>query len=47
MYDKIREEVKTLQENGIKLMALLGGAVGGTYSRLNGTDDEVRTSPFL
>ncbi|PMD14886.1 glycoside hydrolase family 18 protein [Hyaloscypha hepaticicola] len=40
MYDKIWEEVKTLKENGIKVMALLGGAAGVTYSKLNGTDDE-------
>ena len=42
MYDRIWEEVKTLQENGIRVMALLGGAAGGTYAKLNGTDDEVR-----
>ena len=46
MYDKIWEEVKNLQENGIKVMALLGGAAGGTYAKLNGTDDEVRRPPF-
>jgi hypothetical protein len=37
----IWEEVKILQENGIKVMALLGGAAAGTYLRLNGTDNEV------
>lgn len=47
MYDKIWEEVKTLKENSIKVMALLGGAAGVTYSKLNGTDDEVSSSPFL
>lgn len=47
MYDKIWEEVKTLQENGIKVMALLGGAAGVSYAKLNGTDDEVRSSRFL
>jgi hypothetical protein len=40
-WDVIWEEVKILQENGIKVMALLGGAAAGTYLRLNGTDDEV------
>jgi len=40
-WDVIWEEVKVLQENGIKVMALLGGAAAGTYLRLNGTDDEV------
>jgi len=39
-YDSIWEEVKTLQENGIKVMALLGGAAVGSYARLNGTDEE-------
>jgi hypothetical protein len=40
-WDVIWEEVKILQENGIKVMALLGGAAAGTYLRLNGTGDEV------
>ena len=40
-YDSIWQEVKTLQENGIKVMALLGGAANRTYTRLNGTDREV------
>jgi hypothetical protein len=42
-YDVIWKEVKTLQQNGIKVMALLGGAAAGTYARLNGTDEEVRS----
>jgi hypothetical protein len=41
IYENIWEEVKTLQENGIKVMALLGGAANGTYGMLNGTDEEV------
>jgi hypothetical protein len=33
--------VKILQDAGIKVSILLGGAVAGTYKNLNGTDDEV------
>lgn len=40
-WDTIWREVKILQENGVKVMALLGGAAAGTYKRLNGTDAEV------
>jgi len=40
-WDVIWEEVKVLQENGVKVMLLLGGAAAGTYGRLNGTDTEV------
>ncbi|KAH8807630.1 glycoside hydrolase family 18 protein [Xylogone sp. PMI_703] len=39
IYDSIWEEVKILQRGGIKVMALLGGAAGGTYQRLKGGDD--------
>ncbi|CAG8975954.1 hypothetical protein HYALB_00007085, partial [Hymenoscyphus albidus] len=31
-------EKTVLQHNGIKVMALLGGAAGGTYKRLNGSE---------
>jgi hypothetical protein len=41
IYDTIWEEVKTLQQSGIKVMALLGGEAPGTYTKLNGTDKEV------
>jgi hypothetical protein len=47
MWDVIWEEVKILQENGIKVMALLGGAAAGTYLRLNGTDDEVSLQFYM
>ncbi|KAH6677708.1 glycoside hydrolase superfamily [Halenospora varia] len=40
VWDTIWKEVNILQKNGIKVMALLGGAAGGTYKRLNGTDEE-------
>jgi len=40
IYTVIWEEVKILQENGIKVMALLGGAAAGSYKRLNGTESE-------
>jgi hypothetical protein len=40
-YDTVWEELQTLQDNGIKVMALLGGAAAGSYARLNGTDAEV------
>ncbi|KAE9374893.1 glycoside hydrolase family 18 protein [Stipitochalara longipes BDJ] len=40
MYDTIWDEVKTLQQNGIKVMVLLGGAAAGSYAKLNGTDAE-------
>ncbi|KAN0103495.1 glycoside hydrolase family 18 protein [Hyaloscypha variabilis] len=39
-YDTVWEELQTLQDNGIKVMALLGGAAAGSYARLNGTDAE-------
>jgi hypothetical protein len=35
------DEVKTLQQNGIKVMGLLGGAAQGSYQRLSGSDDDV------
>ena len=42
IYNKIWKEMKILQDNGIKVMALLGGAAGGTYRRLSGSDESVR-----
>lgn len=49
IYDEIWREMKILQEHGIKVMALLGGAAGGTYQRLSGSDERVRSisSHFL
>jgi hypothetical protein len=41
VWDDMWSEVKILQKHGIKVMGLLGGAAGGTYKRLNGTDKEV------
>ena len=41
IYDKIWEEVRTLQDNGVKVLGLLGGAAAGTYIKLNGTEDKV------
>ena len=41
IYDTIWAEMATLQENGIKVMALLGGAAPGSYARLNGSDASV------
>lgn len=42
IYDHIWKEAKQLQEGGIKVMGLLGGAAGGTYQRLKGDDTTVR-----
>jgi len=42
-YDEMWKEVKTLQEAGIKVSILLGGAAAGTYKNLNGTEDEFYT----
>jgi chitinase len=44
-FEEVWKEVKLLQEAGIKVLILLGGAAAGTYRNLNGTDDEV--SAFL
>lgn len=40
-WDSIWHEVETLQNHGIKVMGLLGGAAKGTYVNLNGTEREV------
>lgn len=45
-FEEVWKEVKILQDAGIKVSILLGGAAAGTYRNLNGTDDEVRVSPF-
>ena len=42
VFDQVWSDVKTLQQNGIKVMALLGGAAQGSYQRLSGSDDDVR-----
>lgn len=44
-FDQVWKEVKILQEAGIKVSMLLGGAAKGTYKNLNGTDTEVRNFP--
>jgi hypothetical protein len=41
IWDNLWHEVWLLRQNGIKVMGLLGGAAGGTYKRLNGTDAQV------
>ena len=42
-FEEAWKEVKILQDAGIKVSILLGGAAAGTYKNLNGTDDEVRS----
>jgi hypothetical protein len=46
--EEMWKEVKILQDAGIKVSILLGGAAAGTYRNLNGTDDEVNlaSAPF-
>ncbi|KAE9372624.1 glycoside hydrolase family 18 protein [Stipitochalara longipes BDJ] len=39
-FEEMWKEIKTLQDAGIKVSILLGGAAAGTYKNLNGTDDE-------
>ena len=41
VHNRLWGEVETLQANGIKVMALLGGAGGGSWKRLSGTESEV------
>ncbi|KAN0092196.1 Glycoside hydrolase superfamily [Hyaloscypha variabilis] len=38
VFDMLWKEVKTLQVYGIKVLGMLGGAAGGTFSRLDTTD---------
>ena len=45
MYDTLWSEAKQLQEGGIKVMMMLGGAARGTFQRLSG-DDESVSPPF-
>ncbi|CZT01961.1 uncharacterized protein RCO7_05440 [Rhynchosporium graminicola] len=40
LWDPIWGDVKVLQKSGVRVMMMLGGAAGGTYGRLNGTDEE-------
>lgn len=44
LYEPIWKEVRILQSHGIKVMALLGGAAGGSYHRLSGNDSSVCSS---
>jgi len=41
MYDTLWSEAKQLQEGGIKVMMMLGGAARGTFQRLSGDDESV------
>ena len=41
VHDALWEQVETLQENGVKVMALLGGAGGGSWKRLSGAEADV------
>lgn len=41
MYDTLWSEVKQLQDGGIKVMMMLGGAARGTFERLSGDDASV------
>jgi hypothetical protein len=45
-FEEMWKEVKILQDAGIKVSILLGGAAAGTYRNLNGIDDEVRPFPL-
>jgi len=57
VHDSLWEDIEQLQVNGIKVMALLGGAGGGSWKRLSGTESEVsvctivwassKCSPFM
>jgi hypothetical protein len=42
-YDRTWQEVKALQNHGVKVMAMLGGAAGGTYKHFNRSEEEVGT----
>lgn len=41
IYDAVWREVNVLQENGVRVLGLLGGAAPGTYKRLSGNDTQV------
>lgn len=40
-YDRTWQEVQALKNHGVKVMAMLGGAAGGTYKHFNGSEEEV------
>lgn len=40
-FDRTWQEVKALQNHGVKVMAMLGGAAGGTYKHFNNSEEEV------
>jgi hypothetical protein len=46
-YDQMWSEVKELQDAGIVVMGMLGGAAGGTYVRLSTSGDIVRIFDFF
>ncbi|TAQ87503.1 hypothetical protein B7494_g4166 [Chlorociboria aeruginascens] len=39
MYDQLWNETKILQQNGVKVLAMMGGAAIGSYIALSGTDE--------
>ncbi|KUJ13725.1 glycoside hydrolase [Mollisia scopiformis] len=39
-YSRTWQEVKALQNHGVKVMAMLGGAAAGTFKHLNGSEEE-------
>ncbi|KAH8589405.1 glycoside hydrolase superfamily [Bisporella sp. PMI_857] len=43
IYFTLWEDVRYLQKAGVKVMGLLGGAAGGTYNRLSGSETEFYT----
>ncbi|KAF3909399.1 hypothetical protein AA313_de0201356 [Arthrobotrys entomopaga] len=43
LFDFVWPQVRKLQQNGVKVMMMLGGAAPGSYTRLAGTDAEFET----
>ncbi|KAK6538717.1 hypothetical protein TWF694_010292 [Orbilia ellipsospora] len=43
LFDFVWPQVKKLQQNGVKVMMMLGGAAPGSYVRLSGTDEQFET----
>lgn len=43
-YDQLWGEVSWLQGSGVKVLGMLGGAAKGSFERLSGDDESVRTS---
>jgi hypothetical protein len=41
-HDVMWDEVRQLQDAGVKVMAMLGGAAKGSFERLSGSDESVR-----